>query len=62
MKYQFSEKTNYAEEGIGSSYYLFEVTQGNSYDITVNSVYKDVDLYVFDNISITNKVGSSARF
>ncbi len=57
--YLFPEKTNYAEAGVGSSYYLFEVTQGSSYDITVFNIYKDVDLYVFDDTGFTNQVGLS---
>lgn len=59
--YLLPEKTNFAEVGVGSSYYLFEVTQGSSYDITVTSIYNDVDLYVFDDTGFSNQVGSSEK-
>ena len=57
--YLFTEKTNFAEVGDSSSYYLFEVTAGNNYDITVSSIYQDVDLFVFNDMNFTNQVGSS---
>jgi hypothetical protein len=57
--YLFTEKTNYAEVGDSSSYYIFEVTSGNSYDISVTGNNGDVDLFVFDGIDFINQVGSS---
>jgi len=59
--YLLTGKDNPCQAGSGSSYYLFEVEAGSSYDVVTDNGradYYDVDLYVFTD-QFTTSAGSS---
>ncbi len=56
--YLFPDKTNYCQNLNGSSYYIFEVTPGSSYEVMCDNISHGANLYVYDDASFSSLIGS----